>query len=475
MSARLAGKPQWHKDNDQTFSAMVVEAAPLSGSMRPVWRLVRYQLHLALEGVRRKPGLSLTIVVVLSLAGGMWTFAVVRYLRHHGPYPDLSPTLHQVELSHGEAPLPVRGQGSTHTTAGWATHTRVSFPEYQRLAASGVPTRHTASFRSRLLVSPPAGAADPSAARTRLAHARFVNSPFFSMFALPLGSGRAFTGAEEAAGAAVVVIGERLDRALFPGGGGLGQTLLVEGRHFRVVGVIAGDQPFRPTWDIAMLDRDQDALYLPFPWFRRLRARPDSVVHQSPVGPGYEDLLRSQALFVAYWLELPTAEARAAYVQHLDRQFSGPDGPRYRLRSYQQWKREFTPQPTRVAFLSALGGLLLLAGGFSATRLLLTKEVTRRRELGVRRALGASRWALFTTQMLEAALLSLVAAAVGVVLALPLLALFNRVVADADIPARLSGASVALGAGMVVVIGLAAALLPAWRVSRTPPGLASGR
>jgi putative ABC transport system permease protein len=434
-----------------------------------VWRLARYQLRLALEGVRRRPGLSLTIVVVLSLAGGMWTFAVVRYLRHHGPYPDLSPALHQVELSHGEAPLPVRSPGSTHTTAGWATHTRVSFPEYQRLAASGIPTRQTGSFRSRLLLAPP-GQATP-----RLAHARFVNAPFFSMFALPLGSGRAFTPSEDAAGAAVVVLGERLARALFPGGGGLGQTLLVEGRHFRVVGVIAGDQPFRPTWDITMLDRDQDALYLPFDWFRRLRARPDSVVHQSPVGPGYEDLLRSPALFVAYWLELPTAEARAAYLAHLDRQFSGRGGARYRLRSYDEWRREFTPQPTRVAFLSALGGLLLLAGGFSTTRLLLTKEVTRRRELGVRRALGASRGALFLTQMLEAALLSLVAAVVGVVVAVPLLAMFNRVVADADIPAQLGIASAAVGAGMVVAVGLAAALLPAWRVSRTRPGLTSGR
>ena len=77
--------------------------------------------------------------------------------------------------------------------------------------------------------------------------------------------------------------------------------------------------------------------------------------------------------------------------------------------------------------------------------------------------------------MLEAALLSLVAAAAGVVLALPLLSLFNRVVADADIPARLSGPSVAAGAGIVFAVGLAAAVFPAWRVSRTRPGLSPGR
>jgi putative ABC transport system permease protein len=434
-----------------------------------VWRLLRYQVRLAIEGVRRKPGLSLTIVVVLSLAGGMWTFSVVRYLRHHGPYPDLSPALHQVELDHGETPTLVRGQGTTHTTASWATHTRVTFPEYQRLAAPGVG-RQTATFQTRLLVAPSAPGAE-----ARRAPARFVNAPFFTMFRLPLGEGRWFTDAEDAGGEPVMVLGRRLGHTLFPDGGAVGQRLIVEGRPFRIVGVVAGDQPFRPTWDISMLDRDQDALYLPFDWFRRMRARPEAVVHQSPVGPGHDDLLRSQALFVAFWIELPTAEARAAYLRHLDRQFAPGGVRRYVLRSYPEWRRTFVPQATRVAFLSALGGLLLLAGGFSATRLLLTKEVTRRGELGVRRVLGASRRTLFFAQMLEAALLSLVAAAFGVVLAEPLLVLFNRVVADTDIPARLTVPSAALGAGVVFAVGLLAALLPAWRVSRTRPGVWAGR
>ena len=314
-----------------------------SGSMRRVWGLLRYQLRLALEGIRRKPGLSLTIVLVLSLAGGMWTFAVVRYLRHHGPYPTLSPALHQVELSHGEAPLPVRGTDSTHTTlAGPPTPGKL--PEYRLLADSAAPSQQTGSFRSRLLVAPAASAARASGDNGRR------ERPFFQMFALPLGAGRAFTPAEETAGEAVVVIGQRLDQALYPGGSGVGQTLRVEGHRFRIVGVIAGDQPVRPTWDISMLDRDQDALYLPLEWFRRLRARPEVVVHQSPVGPGYEDLLRSPSVFVAHWVELPTARARAAYVQHLDRHFSGPAGRRYRLGAYREWTREFTPSPRAWRF-----------------------------------------------------------------------------------------------------------------------------
>jgi putative ABC transport system permease protein len=431
-----------------------------------VWGSFFYQLQLAIDSVVRKSGVSITIVAVLSLAGGLWTFGVCRYLRHHGPYPDLSPALHQVDLSHGETPTAVRQRGTTHTTAAWATHTRVSFPEYVTLAGSGIPRRETGTFRSRLLVA----AADESAAAdaAQLVHGRFVNAPFFDLFAVPIGQGRGFSSIEETAGYPVVVLGQRLNRRLFADRNSVGRSVLVEGRSFRVVGVVRGDQPFRPTWDIAMLDADQDALYLPFAWAQRLRARPEALVHQSPVGPGFEDLLRSNALFVGYWAELPDAVSVASYRRYLDEHFAR-HGISYVLRGFSEWRTAFIVPGTRVAFLSFLNALLLAAGGFSTTRLLLTKRIGRRRELGIRRALGASRGSLFAGQMIEATLLSLVAAALGVLLAVPHLALFNQLVADADIPARLTTASLALGATGILATGLISALYPAWRASHTPP------
>ena len=421
--------------------------------------------------------MSVTLVVILSLAGAMWTFGVVRYLRHHGPHPDLGEALYQVDLVHAETPGVARGPGSTHTTAAWATHTRVSFPEYSLLAASGIPPRQAASFRSRLLVSTRDGARDAMLARP--VPARFVNAPFFPLFRIPIGHGRAFDSAEEMGRAPVVVLGERLARTLFatatatgnsgtdPSALAVGKRLLVEGRPFRVVGVVRGDQPFRPTWDISMMDADQDALYLPFGWFRPLRARPEAMVQSAPIGPGFEDLLRSEAVFVSFWLELPTPETQVAYLRYLDERFARR-GVSYVLRSYPEWADTFGPPLTRVAFLSFLTGLLLLAAGFSATRLLLTRSLGRNLELGVRRALGASRRSIFAGQMLEAGVLSLLSAGLGTLLAVPYLALFNTVVADADIPARLSSRATLLGAGGVCLVGLLSALYPAWRLSASP-------
>jgi putative ABC transport system permease protein len=434
-----------------------------------MWGPLVYQLQLAVASLGRKRGVSLTIVVVLSLAGGMWTFGVCRYLRHHGPYPALSPHLHQIDLSHGETPTAVRGRGTTHTTAGWATHTRVSFPEYLTLAKSGIPARQTATFRSRLLIARPEGTgAGAPAMIARPIHARFVNADFFPLFEVPLAQGRPLSPSDETGAAPVVVLGERLERTLFPNRNSPGQDVLIEGRRFRVVGVVSGDQPFRPTWDISMMDTDQDALYLSFGWFAPLRARPETLVHQSPVGPRFEDLLRSNALFVSFWADLPDAGRRAAYVAYLDDHFRR-HGISYVLRAYPEWRRAFTVPGTRVAFLSFLTGLLLAAAGFGTTRLLLTKRIGRQRELGIRRALGASRGSLFAGQMIEAGLLSALAALAGVVLALPHVGLFNQVVADSDIPVRLTTPASLLGAAGILFTGLLSALYPAWRASQTPP------
>jgi putative ABC transport system permease protein len=429
-------------------------------------RIFLYQLRLVVQGMRRHPGRSAAIVVSLALAGAMWTFGICRYLRHHGAYPPLSQDLHQVDIAHDETPAITRMHGNTHTTAGWATHTRISFPEYLALQGTGIPTREVATTRARLLVSNPE--ARGAAGLAQLVRGRFVGASFFSLFEVPLGRGRGFSDAEIADGASVAVIGQRLGQRLFAGADSVGQTLLLEGRRFRIVGIVAGDQPVRPTWDIASMDRDQDAVYLPFSWFRTLRARPETMVQQAPVGPGFEDLLRSDALFISFWIELPTSKSRAAYRALLEDRL-GRGGRAYVLRSFPEWTANFSLPGTRIAFLTLLSGLLLVVAGFSVSRLLLSTTFTRRGEFGVHRALGASRSVLFTRQMLDAGILSAVAALLGVALALPYMALFNRVVADVDIPVRLTGRTFLLGAGLAFLTGLAAALYPAWRVARTAP------
>jgi putative ABC transport system permease protein len=440
-----------------------------------VRRLLPYQVHLALRGLVRTRGLSLAILTGMACSTAIWTAVVAHYFRVYGPHPALSPALHQVELPHTSTLTKAFG-GANAVPAEWTHRTRVTFGEYQQLAGTGIPSRETGLVRARLLVGRQGAPLDPDGAQARITCARFVNADFFSLFRIPIAPGRAFDTGEDRASAPVAVLGQRMAEDLFGAArAAVGQTVIVEGRAFRVVGVVDGDQPFRSEWDLASTGGDQDSLYLPFAWFTAMLAPPDLVLYQTPAaGWRFQDLLRSDAVYVAHWLELPTPAARAAYARHLDQRF-GQRGVAYQLRSWAAWQAAFPMPNSTIRFFTLLGLMAMLGSGFNVARLLLAKGSAVRDELAIHRSLGATRGAIFGRQMLEALMLSVVAALVGVVLAVPYNALFNNVVADTDIPVRLTALVLAAGIGGALCTGLAAALYPAWRLARTRPAVQAGR
>lgn len=419
-----------------------------------------FHLRHALRDVRRNPGLSLAIFVGLALSCAIWTTANCHALRTSAPPLDLDPDLHHVELRHGRTP-PDMGRHAWNPTGMLPSRSRVSFPEWQVLSASKIPAREAYSYRSLLLVS---GSAEDA---PRSVPARLTGGDFFNLFELELRHGRGFEAAEAARLEPVAVLGRRLNAQLFDGEDSVGRQILVEGHVFRVVGVLAHEQPHKPVWDPADSGARQDAIYLPFPWGQRLLARPEHPLPEGPVGDTFPELLASPTLAVAYWAELPTTESRQAYAAHLDRNFTTAEGPRYRLRSYSEWQYIFHVPFGDVQFYTLITGLMLLAAGLNTTRLLLAKGVAQREEVSIHRALGATRGQVFSRQMLAALLVVLPAAVVGILLAIPYLELFNVLVKSNDIPVRLTGAGLVRGLGATVLVGLAAAIHPAWILART--------
>jgi putative ABC transport system permease protein len=426
----------------------------------PAWSsLFAYHVRLAVGDVKRNRGLSLAIFAGLALATAVWSNAIFHYQRVHAPFPELDPALHQVELFH---PRTAPGINPTKEmeVGGWSARTRVSYPEYQRLASSGVPGAEVASVRGRLLVTAAASTAPD------VVSGRFASAPFFEVFPQALRAGRGFTAAEDAGGAAVVVMGNRLNRLLFGGADSVGRTLLIEGRPFRIVGLLAEDQMARPVWDITVTGYLQDALYLPFSWYRRLLIRPEHpLIDEPPPGDGVEDLLRSSAQYVVFWKLLPGPAERAGYRAFLEREFPG----RFQLRDYAEWQASFSFPFGDVRFYVLLTGLMLAGGGLNAARLLLAKGFARKSELALHRALGATRASLFLRQMLSATLLATPAALVGVVLAMPYAEVFNQLAKLSDIRVRMTPLGFVEGFVPALLVGLASAAYPAWLLSRTGP------
>jgi putative ABC transport system permease protein len=420
-----------------------------------------YNLRLAVHGLRRNAGFSCAIAAGLALASGICSANFTLYLRWYTPRPPLSPVLHQVELPHGR-PSASPFIGGSPQLASWTGRLRVTYPEYETLAASRIPARQTATTRARLLVAG-GGAA-------RVESVRFVDADFFPLFAVPIARGRSFSPDEDGRQVPVAVLGRALHRRLFPGEDGVGRRIVVDGHPFQIIGVAAHDQPYRPTWDLPTLGAPQDALYLPFSWFAALAARPELPLFQSPVGPHPEDLPRSDAVFVAFWVELTSEAQRTDYRRYLAAHF-----PRHQLRDLAGWVAAFGAGETRGSATPVMIALVLTGAAFTMSRLLLAQGLSRRAEIGIHRALGASRQTLFGRQLLEAALLSLAPAVLGVLISGVFDATYNRLVADNDIPVEITGRVVLFGLLSTLATGLAAALYPAWRLAATPPLVSPGK
>jgi len=272
--------------------------------------------------------------------------------------------------------------------------------------------------------------------------------------------GRWISSEDELERRRVIFLGGRLKEQLFSGRPAVGETVLVSGVRFTVVGVMA-----RKIQLSNYFSSDDESSWIPYSaagdlWNTRYAA----VMVFEPIAPQFEKKAMAQVL------------AAVATRQ----QFS-PTDPK----AFQMFGRdEFRPVIDALTIglqvlLTFIGTLTLGIGGVGVMNIMLVSVDERIREIGLRRALGARKRHIKLQFLAETLLIMMAGGAIGVALSyaiaaavgtLPLMGpLFEDHSGQADIHLRISMLTVMLSSIVLLMVGVLSGMVPALRASRLDP------
>lgn len=430
-----------------------------------------YYVALALRSSARSKALTALVIVLLAfgVAACMVSYAVFR-ATNSDPLPARSSRLFVPQIDnfgpspYGDEPPPTLSY--TDAVALWQARKAGR----QTLV---YPTKWGVASNSRRL---PAMSMDGDA----------VTADFFTMFDVPFQFGLGWTANDDARHASLAVISQRLNNKLFGGKNSVGREIQLDGKAFRVTGVLGSWNPRPRFYDVGALGRlsafdDAGDIYIPF-----ARAIDMKKSAKYDLCPSYSrDLgisdwnryLHSECAWIDAWVQLSTPgdvqryrEFLRNYAEEQQRlgRFSWP--PNVRLRNLMDWMAHLhvTPRASTLSMLVSASFLLIVL--VNVVGLMLARFMRRAPEIGVRRALGASRAAIYRQLLTEGATIGFVGGVVGV--ALTLFGVWGAGELFEPKIARMVHADASLTA-WTVLLAMAAtvvsALYPTWRAARTPP------
>ena len=314
-----------------------------------------------------------------------------------------------------------------------------------------------------------------------------VTADFFGMFDVPFHFGGAWSAMDDAHHAPVAVISRALNQRLFGGQNSVGRAIRVDGLELRITGVLDRWNPKPRFFDVASSGPhsafdDAGQIYVPLTlaieskkvsptWYCRDVTNPDVA--------NWNSFLHSECVWISAWVELPTAAEVQRYAAFLhnyagEQQRAGRFawGPNTRLRNLMDWLTVERVVPESSTLSMVVSASFLLIALVNVVGLMLARFMRRAAEIGVRRAMGASRWAIYRQFLTESATIGLAGGLFAI--ALTLLGLWSlRQIFEPGI-ARLVHLDASLMAWTVLLaIGstLVSALYPTWRAAQVQPAL----
>jgi putative ABC transport system permease protein len=260
-------------------------------------------------------------------------------------------------------------------------------------------------------------------------------------------SGRGLTPLDQQRALKVAVIGPEIAEKLFPTGSPLGKQIRLEAHRYEVVGVFERKGGLLGNaWDAAVL--------MPYETFNQTLSNKRDQVLEISVKTNNEREMQAamdaaeQALRITRGLR--PGEENNFYFQTSSGLLSA-------------WE---TINNILLAAVPGLVSISLVVGGIVIMNIMLVSVTQRTREIGVRKAMGATQRDIMLQFLAESSFVSLLGAALGILLGMGL----GKVVEQlSPLPASIPAWALATAIGLGLLVGLSSGIYPARRASRLNP------
>jgi putative ABC transport system permease protein len=433
--------------------------------------MFNYYLKLGLRNLRRNPILTTLMVITLAVgvAASVSTLTIL-HVMSQDPIPHKSSLLLVPVIDSASMNGYVPGERTEDQM--------MTYTDTMNLFAQKIGADRTALYSIRSAVESP----DPKLGLIDIKGIATTSS-YFSMFEVPFKYGAAWNADDERKMAKVAVLSERTSEKFFGTENPLGKTINLHRDVFQVVGVLAKWNPL-PRYTNLVRGNDQfigeDEIYVPLQTATSLNFSAHGSVwcsYESPK-PGLQGLMDSDCTWLQFWIEANSA----AQVRQIKDQLDAYTLEQHKLgRLPRQAKNELLNVNEWMEYLHVVGNdhkvSSWLSFGFLALclvntiGLLLAKFSTRASEVGVRRALGASKFDIFTQFIVETMVLGFAGGILGLLLSFAGLWLISQQTKQLAVVAHMDMPMLAMTFILSVSASVLAGLFPTWRACQVTPAI----
>jgi putative ABC transport system permease protein len=424
-----------------------------------------YYLDLARRSFKRNVGLTVLMVIAIAFGvGASMTTLTVLHVLSADPLPGKSSQVYYVQLDPRKVNNYIPGGEPLAQSTRW---------DAEALLRAKRADRQAMMTGGSAAVEPQRAGLSPFSAE-----GRWTSADFFPMFQVPFVAGAAWTAEDDARSARIAVIARSLADKLYGTTAVVGKTIRIQGNDLQIVGVMDTWQPEPHFYDLNTGRYGRaELIFVPFTTSLELKLDHDGNTN---CWDEHEDetAVNAPCEWIQFWVELDSTAKAVAYRDFLihyseEQQKAGrfQRPPNVRLRNVREWLAfvEVVPADARLQMWIAVGFLVVCL--INTVGLLLTKFMRRSAEIGVRRALGASKRSIFFQLLVEAGAIGFAGGAIGLGLAwLGLWAVRHQPTSYAQL-AQLDLSMLVATFVLAVASSLLAGLLPAWRGCQVTPAL----